>query len=105
MNLTALDVPLAVVIATCAEVPPADGGTVMVHVFCAGQLVAATWPLKVATIWPLELRKLAPVTCTLCPALPLDGASELMTGGPPGAAGTGVVVDVVVVLPDAPAGP
>jgi hypothetical protein len=42
--------------------PPGDGGTVTVHVFCAGQLVGATWPLNIATIWPLELRKLAPTT-------------------------------------------
>ncbi len=53
MKVTALDVPLAVVIVTCAERPPDEGGTVTVHVFCAGQLVGATWPLKVATIWPL----------------------------------------------------
>ncbi len=35
------------------------------HVFCAGQLVGATWPLKVATIWPLVLRKFAPATWTV----------------------------------------
>jgi len=62
VKVTALDVPPAVVIVTRAEGSPDDGGTVTVHVFCAGQLVGATWPLKVATIWPLELRKLAPAT-------------------------------------------
>ena len=79
---------------------PGDGGTVTVHVFCAGQLVGATWPLNIATIWPLELRKLAPTTCTLWPALPLDGVSELMTGGPPGDAAVGVVVEVFVDVPE-----
>ena len=61
MNVTALEVPLAVVIDTCAEDEPDWGGTVTVQVFCAGQLVGAAWPLNVATIWPLELSKLAPV--------------------------------------------
>ena len=105
MNVTALDVPLAVVIVTCADDRARSiGGTVTVHVFCAGQLVGATWPLNVATIWPLELRKLAPTTWTLCPALPLDGVSELMTGGPPGRRRAGVVVEVFVVEPEVPPG-
>ena len=62
MKVTAFDVPLAVVIDTCAEVGPDWGGTVTVQVFCAGQLVGATRPSNVATIWPLELRKFAPAT-------------------------------------------
>jgi hypothetical protein len=46
--------------------------------------------LKVATIWPL-LKKLEPATVTLCPADPLAGLSEEMTGGPAG--GAAAVVD------------
>ena len=72
-----------------------DAGTVTLQVFWAGQLVGATWPLNVATIWPLELRKLDPATTMACPADPLAGESEEMTGGPP-AAGTVVVVEVEV---------
>ncbi len=45
----ALDAPPDVVITTCA-VGDVDDGTVMEQVFCAGQLVGATWPLNVATI-------------------------------------------------------
>ena len=65
------------------------------QVFCAGQLVGATWPLKVATILPLVLKKLAPATITLWPAEPLAGLNEEITGGPAGA--TATVVDVEVV--------
>jgi hypothetical protein len=93
VKVTALEVPLAVLIATCAE-GVADGGTVTLQVFGAGQLVVATWPLNVATIWPLELRKLDPATTMACPTGPLAGESEEMTGGPPAAAAT--VVEVVV---------
>jgi hypothetical protein len=49
VKVCALDAPPAVVITTCAD-GALDGGTVTVQVFCAGQLVGATWPLKVATI-------------------------------------------------------
>jgi hypothetical protein len=91
VNVTALDVPPEVVITTCAE-GEVDDGTVMVHAFCAGQLVGATWPLNVATIWPLVLKKLEPATVTLWPAEPLEGSSAEMTGGPPGA--TAAVLDV-----------
>jgi hypothetical protein len=49
VKVSALDVPPAVVIATCAD-GEVEAGTVTVHVFWAGQLVDATWPLKVATI-------------------------------------------------------
>ncbi len=45
----AFDVPPEVVITTCA-VREVEAGAVRVHVFCAGQLVCATWPLNVATI-------------------------------------------------------
>ena len=44
-----MEVPSAVVIATWAE-GEVDAGTVTLQVFWAGQLVGATWPLKVATI-------------------------------------------------------
>ena len=37
-----------------------------------------------ATIWPVVLKKLAPATWMLCPAAPLDGLSDEMTGGPAG---------------------
>ncbi len=93
MKVTALDVPPAVVIATCAE-EEVDAGTVTLQVFWAGQLVGATSPLNVATIWPLELRKLDPATTMACPAEPLAGESEEMTGGPPATA-----VGVVEVVP------
>jgi hypothetical protein len=43
---------------------------------------------------PSELKKLAPEMEMLCPAAPLDGVMESMTGGPPGVAAS--VVDVVV---------
>ena len=49
MNVAAFEVPPEVVITTCAE-GEVEEGTVMVQVFSAGQLVGATWPLKVATI-------------------------------------------------------
>lgn len=49
MNVTALDVPAEVVITTWTE-GDVDAGTVIVQVFCVGQLVGATWPLNVATI-------------------------------------------------------
>lgn len=91
--MTAFEVPPAVVIVTWAEREPLMGGTVTVHAFGAGQLVGATWPLKVATICPLELRKLDPATSMPCPALPLAGEREAITGGP---AATGGAVDVVV---------
>jgi hypothetical protein len=45
----------------------------------------------VATIWPL-LKKLEPETVTLCPADPLAGLNEEITGGPAG--GTATVVEV-----------
>ena len=41
MKVTALEVPLAVVIVTWADEEPFIGGTVTVQVFCAGQLVDA----------------------------------------------------------------
>lgn len=82
-------------IVTCAEGVEGEGdaGTVTLQVFWAGQLVGATWPLNVATIWPLELKKLDPATTMACPAAPLAGESEEMTGGPPAAGAA--VVDVV----------
>jgi hypothetical protein len=95
VNVTGLEVPPAVVIVTWADDTPLIGGTVTVQVFWAGQLVGATWPLKLATIWPLELRKLDPATCTPCPAAAVGGEIEAMTGAPPGVAGG--VVEVVVV--------
>jgi hypothetical protein len=49
VNVTAFDVPPEVVITTCAE-DEVDGGTVTVQELWDGQLVGATWPLKVATI-------------------------------------------------------
>jgi hypothetical protein len=91
VNVAALDAPPDVEITTCAE-DDVDAGTVRVQVFCAGQLVGATWPLNVATIRPLELKKLAPVTVIVCPAAPLAGLNDAMVGGPPGA--TAAVVDV-----------
>jgi hypothetical protein len=71
-----------------------DGGTVTVQVFWAGQLVGATCPLKVATIWPLVLRKLDPAIVTLCPAEPLEGLKDVITGGPLGATAAVEEVDV-----------
>ena len=44
-----MEAPPAVVITTRAE-GAFDDGTVTVQVLCSGQLVGATWPLKVATI-------------------------------------------------------
>ena len=41
MNVTAFDVPLGVVITTCADCPPDIGGTVTLQVFWAGQLVGS----------------------------------------------------------------
>ena len=41
------------------------------------------------------LKKFAPDTVTLCPAVPLAGLSEEITGGPAGATGTVVDVDGV----------
>jgi len=52
--------------------------------------------LNVATICPLELMKLAPATCMPCPAVPLDGVSEEITGAAPGVDGRVVVVVAVV---------
>jgi hypothetical protein len=105
LNVTAFDVPLAVVITICADVAPVDGGTVTVHEFWAGQLVGATCPLNVAVIWPFELRKFAPATWMPWPAAPDAGVIEEMTGGPPATAGTaGAVVEVFEVLED-PADP
>jgi hypothetical protein len=49
VNVSALEGPVAVVTTTCAE-GAADGGTVTVQVFWAGQLVGATCPLNVASI-------------------------------------------------------
>jgi hypothetical protein len=61
--VTALDVPLAVVIVTCAEVSPTvGGGTVTVHISGDGQLVGVTCPLNEATMLPSELRKFEPAT-------------------------------------------
>jgi len=54
--------------------------------------------LNVATIWPSELMKLDPATCMPCPAVPLDGVSEEITGAAPGVDGTVVVVVVEVGL-------
>jgi hypothetical protein len=71
-----------------------DGGTVTVQVLWAGQLVGATCPLKVATICPLVLRKLDPAIVTLCPADPLEGLKDEITGGPLGATAAVVGVDV-----------
>jgi hypothetical protein len=51
--------------------------------------------LKVATIWPL-LKKLEPETVTLCPADPLAGLNEEITGGPAGGTAPGVDVEVEV---------
>lgn len=96
MKVTAFEVPLAVVITSCADVPLALGGTVTVHVFWAGQLVGAICPLKVAVIWPFELRKFAPATWMPWPAAPDDGVIEAIIGGPPATTGAaGVVVDVL----------
>lgn len=45
------DVPVGVVMTTCAVCEPdGGGGTVTLHAFWAGQLVGATWPLNVAMI-------------------------------------------------------
>jgi hypothetical protein len=62
LKVTAFEVPLAVVIVTCADDEPLIGGTVTVQVLAAGHSVGATSPLKLATISPLELRKLDPAT-------------------------------------------
>ena len=94
MKVTALEVPLEVVMVTCADGEPVDVGTVTVQVFCAGQLVEATWPLNVATMWPFVLRKFEPATRTDSPAGPLEGSSAEITGAPPRASG-GVVLVVV----------
>jgi hypothetical protein len=59
VNVTALEAPLAVVMTTWAE-GAVEAGTVTEQVLWAGHLVVATWPLNVATIWPLELKKLEP---------------------------------------------
>jgi hypothetical protein len=99
VNVTALDVPLAVVIATWADWDPEDGGgTVTVQEFWAGQLVAAVWPLNVATILPSELRKFAPPMAIVCPAVPLAGSMDEITGAAPGVDGTEVEVEVEVDL-------
>jgi hypothetical protein len=42
--------------------------------------------------------KLDPATCMPCPAVPLDGVSEEITGAAPGVDGTVVVVVVEVGL-------
>jgi hypothetical protein len=42
VNVTALEVPVAVVIVTWADDAPLIAGTVTVQVFCAGQLVVVT---------------------------------------------------------------
>lgn len=95
MNVTAFEVPLAVVIVICADVSPVLGGTVTVHVFWAGQLVGATCPLNVAVICPFELRKFAPAIWMPCPAAPDAGVTDEMTGGPPATdGGAGTVVEV-----------
>jgi uncharacterized membrane protein YczE len=62
VKVTAFEVPWAVVIVTWAEEAPVIVGTVTVQAFSAGQLVAATSPLKLATICPSELRKFDPAT-------------------------------------------
>src|SRR6516225_7751985 len=49
-------------------------------------------------MWSSELMKLAPVMVMVCPAAPLDGLSESITGGPPGVAAMVVDVDVVDVV-------
>ena len=94
MKVTAFEVPLEVVIVTCADGEPFDVGTVTVQVFCAGQLVEATCPLNVATMRPFVLRKFEPATWTDSPAGPLEGLSAEITGVPPGASGGGVLVAV-----------
>jgi hypothetical protein len=96
VNVAAFEVPLAVVIVTCADAAPEDGGTVIVQAFGAGQLVEVTCPLKLATMWPSGLRKFEPAIWTDCPGAPVDGLSAEITGAAPGT--TGVVVVVVVVL-------
>ena len=53
--------------------------------------------MNVATMCPVVLKKSAPVTWMPCPAVPLEGLSDEMTGGPLGAA-TATVVEVVVEL-------
>jgi hypothetical protein len=60
VNVTGFDDPADVVTTTWTEPDPGNNGTVTVQVLWTGHLVGATWPLKVATICPLELRKLAP---------------------------------------------
>jgi hypothetical protein len=42
VNVTGFEVPLDVVMTTSAEDEPEIVGAVIVHVFCAGQLVGAT---------------------------------------------------------------
>jgi len=42
VKVTPLEVPPAVLIVTCADGRPVEGGTVTLQVFCVGQLVGAT---------------------------------------------------------------
>ncbi len=102
MKVTAFEVPSAVVIVTEALDAPVSGGTVTVQLFCAGQLVGATWPLNVATIWPLGLRKLVPATSMPWPGAPVAGTSPEITGGPPGVGAAPATVDEVVGAEDPP---
>jgi len=89
------EVPASVVTVTeTDEEPLGGGGTVALHDMVDEQLVGATSLPKRAKTCPLALLKLAPVITTIWPGVPVDGDSELSTGGPPGTtAGTVVVVD------------
>ena len=90
---------------TCSEVfPAAAGGTVTVHTFSDGQLVAVTSPSKEATMRPSELMKFEPVTVIAWPELPEAGARNEICGGAPGVDGAKVVVvlSAPLVARDAP---
>ena len=88
-----MEVPPLVVIVTCADVSPVDGGgTLTVHRSCDGQRVVVTCPLNDTTMRPSGLRKFEPVMVTVWPGLAELGARDEICGGVPGVDGTVVLV-------------
>ena len=78
MNEAGFEVPAAVVTVTSTR--PAPAGATAEHVVWLEHDVGATWPPKWASTWPSELKRLLPVICTLVPAEPDEGLSDVMAG-------------------------
>jgi hypothetical protein len=85
VNTIGVEVPVRVVSVTAVAAGPvgeARRGTVTRQVVCVGQTTRAVDLPKVTVMRPSGLKRCAPISVIVCPATPLAGVRELITGWP-----------------------